>query len=256
MIVGVGSISYVGGQIRVVLDGSPRPGVLLPGDGSTDMTSAPTISGLSDVALRARPVDDVREPLRLRLKPKGSTTGWVDGGWWPRSRDLGAELPGLLAVLAVRLDRIERVSYHLGDWDPALRKISCGGRVVRLEGYRAQHANTIDVLAARQRITLLVVPPGTSVQTAHAALMAAGHRGNTTDVETLLRSRPLAPPALRRANRETESAQQRWELDGGLVTANDSPPGCTGPMTGNSGHSFSRSSSRRSDPSPTSLDRP
>ncbi|MDT0352853.1 DUF5994 family protein [Pseudonocardia charpentierae] len=25
----------------------------------------------------------------------GPTTGWVDGGWWPRSRDLAAELPGL-----------------------------------------------------------------------------------------------------------------------------------------------------------------
>jgi hypothetical protein len=169
------------------------------------------------MASRARPVEDVREPLRLRLKPKGQTTGWVDGGWWPRSRELGAELPGLLAVLAVRLGRIERVSYHLGDWGPTLGKISCGGGVVRLEGYRAQHADTMDVLAAGQRVTLLVVPPETSAQTAHAALMAAGHRGNTNDVGTLLRSRPPAPQARRRPNRETESAQQRWKLDGGLV---------------------------------------
>jgi hypothetical protein len=38
----------------------------------------------------------------------------------------------------------------------------------------------VDVLAAGQRVTLLVVPPETSAQTAHAALMAAGHRGNTS----------------------------------------------------------------------------
>jgi hypothetical protein len=72
------------------------------------------------------------------------------------------------------------------------------------------------VLAAGQRVTLLVVPPETSAQTAHAALMTAGHRGNTNDVETLLRSRPLAPQALRHAE-TAESAQQRWALDGGVT---------------------------------------
>jgi hypothetical protein len=44
-----------------------------------------------------------RYPLRLRLRPKALTTGYVDGAWWPRSRDLAAELPALLAVLTVRL---------------------------------------------------------------------------------------------------------------------------------------------------------
>ncbi|HVW42390.1 MAG TPA: DUF5994 family protein, partial [Amycolatopsis sp.] len=43
-----------------------------------------------------------RPALRLRLKPKAPTTGYVDGAWWPRPRDLSAELPALLAVLAVR----------------------------------------------------------------------------------------------------------------------------------------------------------
>ena len=152
MIGGVGSISYAGGQARVVLDESPRPGSLLLGDGSTDVTSAPTISG---TASRARLVEDPRQPLRLRLKPKAPTTGWVDGGWWPRSRDLAVELPGLLAVLAVRLGRIERVNYHLGEWGPTGGKISCGGGVVRLGGYRTQHAGTMDVIAALQRVTLL-----------------------------------------------------------------------------------------------------
>ena len=131
--------------------------------------------------------------LRLRLKPKAPTTGWVDGGWWPRSRDLAAELPDLLAVLAVRLGRIERVSYHLDEWGPTVRKISNGVSVVRLEGFRRQHVNRVDVLAARQRVTLLVVPPEISAQAAHAALMTAGRRGNTDDIESLLGSRPPIP---------------------------------------------------------------
>ena len=149
------------------------------------MTSAPTISM---IAAPVTAVEGPRQVLRLRLKPKAATAGFVDGGWWPRSRDLAVELPGLLAVLAVRLGRIERVSYHLGDWDPPPARLSVEGGVVRLGGYRAQHADTVDVLAARQRVTLLVVPPETSVQAAHDALMTAGHRGNTDDVEALLKS--------------------------------------------------------------------
>jgi len=168
------------------------------------MSSAPTISGLT-----LRRVEDSREPLRLRLKPKAPTTGWVDGGWWPRSRDLAAELPGLLSVLAVRLGRIERVSYHLGEWAPAVGKISCRGGVVRLAGYHAQRADTVDVVAASQRITLLVVPPEAPAQAARAALMAAGHRGNTDDVTTLLNSRSLTPRILRSSGSDKEAAQER-----------------------------------------------
>lgn len=47
--------------------------------------------------------------LRLRTKPKAPTTGYVDGAWWPRSRDLAVELPALLAVPVVRLGQVQRV---------------------------------------------------------------------------------------------------------------------------------------------------
>jgi uncharacterized protein DUF5994 len=222
MIGGVGSISYVGGQACVVLDESLTLGGLLPGDGSTDMMSAlVTISGRTS---RARPVEAPRELLRLRLKPKAPTEGWVDGGWWPRSRDLAAELPGLLAVLAVRLGRIERVSFHLGDWGPTGGKISCGVGEVRLGGYRTQRADTVDVLAAGSRVTLLVVPPETSAQIAQAVLLAAGRHGNTDDVRTLLRSRPLAPRVFVGSGSEVEAAQERWELDGGRVDVDTTGP--------------------------------
>jgi hypothetical protein len=61
---------------------------------------------------------------------------------------------------------------------------------------------------ASWRITLVVVAPETSAQTGHAALMAAGHRGNTGDVETLLRSRPPTSQVLDSASTETEAAWQ------------------------------------------------
>jgi hypothetical protein len=68
-----------------------------------------------------------RYPLRLRLRPKALTTGYVDGAWWPRSRDLAAELPALLAVPAVRLGEIPRVSYDLTEWETAPPEITADG---------------------------------------------------------------------------------------------------------------------------------
>ena len=41
--------------------------------------------------------------LRLQLDPTMAGTGAVDGGWWPRSRDPDAELPGLIAGLDASL---------------------------------------------------------------------------------------------------------------------------------------------------------
>ncbi len=170
------------------------------------MTSAPTIRTSAAPATTA---EGSRQVLRLRLKPKAAAaTGFVDGGWWPRSRDLAVELPGLLAVLAVRLGRIERVSYHLGDWDPIPAKLSAEKGVVRLGGYRAQHADTVDVLAARQRVTLLVVPPETSEEAAHDALMTAGHRGNMDDVAALLTPRRLVPRTVSTARASAASEDE------------------------------------------------
>ena len=154
------------------------------------------------------PIGD-HQNLRLRLKPRAPVSGFVDGGWWPRSRDLPAELPALLAVLAVRLGPVESVSYNLDAWGPAPRKITVDGRIVRLAGYRSQHPATIDVLSAGHRVTLVVVPPEATPEAAHGTLMAAGHRGNADRVDALLQTGSV--------DSTDEVAQQRWDLDGAPV---------------------------------------
>jgi len=136
---------------------------------------------------------DHREPLRLKLKPKTAiAVGQVDGAWWPRSRDLALELRALLAVLAIRLGRIERVTYHLDDWDPSARKIVVDGSVVRLGGFRSQRAGTVDVLAELHRVTLLVVPSGSAPGLAHRVMLTAGHRDNADSVAELLSASDLS----------------------------------------------------------------
>jgi len=178
------------------------------------MTSAPitqrNITQLRDVA-------GDRPALRLRLKPQAPTTGYVDGAWWPRSRDLVTELPALVAVLQIRLGRVERVSYNLTAWGPTERTIEVDGLVVRLAGYRSQHPDTVDVIGPRQQLTLLVVPPESSAQAAHRALMAAGRLGNTDPVEDLLRPDPLQPPVVRGGDEPED--EQRWELESGHLRA-------------------------------------
>jgi hypothetical protein len=148
------------------------------------MTSAPHHSTAPPAVTANEPP---RYPLRLRLRPKAPTTGYVDGAWWPRSRNLAAELPALLAVLAVRLGEIPRVSYNLTEWETAPGQIAADGVRVRLGGFWSRQPHTVDVIAAdRRRLTLLLVPPDADASTAHHAMMCASQRENLDTVEVLL----------------------------------------------------------------------
>jgi len=149
-------------------------------------------------------------PLRLRLKPKAPATGYVDGGWWPRSRDLTTELAALVEVLSVRLGRVERVAYGLSNWDAAPRKTGADGRRVHLEGFTYQDQNIVHVTGSSGgRISLLVVPPGLTDAAGHDAMMTAGHRDNADRPEEILA--PSSSPS----RRQEEHSAERRENDGG-----------------------------------------
>ena len=148
---------------------------------------------------------------RLRLKPKAAQSGYVDGGWWPRSDDLAAELPDLLAVLSVRLGRIDRVMYKLNEWAKASAELATGGRAVPLDGYRRQPINTVEVLGLnRNKIVLLVVPPNADPDEAHATLVAAAAPSNDSTVDSLL----MISARDREIRTQAAVAQERWESEG------------------------------------------
>jgi hypothetical protein len=149
---------------------------------------------------------------RLRLKPTAPPTGYVDGAWWPRSDDLTTELPDLLAVLSERLGTIDRVLYKLNDWAKAPAKLATGGPVVKLDGYRLQPPNTVEVLGLnRNRIVLLVVPPHTDPDHAHATMMAAAGPSNDSTVGGLF----MAGEPDRETRTQAAAAQERWDSGGG-----------------------------------------
>lgn len=128
----------------------------------------------------------VAESARLSLKPDGSPTGSVDGAWWPGSRDLAAELPAVTAEVSTRLGPVERVVFNVDAWDAAPRKIRIEGGTVRMASFHSLDFDTVQLIGARRRLILLVVPPDTDETTARSVLAAAGEVGNTDSVHTLL----------------------------------------------------------------------
>jgi len=87
----------------------------------------------------------------------------------------------------VRLGAIDRVLYNLAEWAQMPKRLTIGGRAVRLDGYRLQPANTLQVLGlGRAKILLLVVPPHTDPEIAHEAMMTAAAPNDSTTVGDLL----------------------------------------------------------------------
>jgi len=155
---------------------------------------------------------------RVAVKTEGAVPGFVDGAWWPRTRDL--DLPPLLHRLAGLPYLVERVTCNLDAWKPAPRRLVVDGRTVRLDGFRSQRADNLTVIRAggRHRLTLVTVPPGMDFEMAARVLARAAERDNVDSSEQLLR--PGVAADLDTA-RETVTATRRWKAEGGSLCAHN-----------------------------------
>ncbi|MGB2934235.1 MAG: DUF5994 family protein [Nostocoides sp.] len=107
---------------------------------------------------------------RLALAPVRGV-GIADGAWWPRSRDLGAELLDLDVAISAAVDaRIARVTFTLGLWDGAPRKVRSTLGEIELGSFVASAyvappenpapAELIELsLNDYTRLVLVVIPP-------------------------------------------------------------------------------------------------
>ncbi|MFI6335956.1 DUF5994 family protein [Streptomyces sp. NPDC050535] len=113
--------------------------------------------------------------LRLRLAPHGGLPHRIDGAWWPRSYDLLAELPRLLAGLPRGWGHIGSVTVNGATWASVPARMLVLDRMVRLHSSTAVSApHTVCLLApSRGRWDLLVVPPDTPPDTAEPLMTAA-----------------------------------------------------------------------------------
>lgn len=148
-------------------------------------------------------------PLRLRLAPSGTTPALIDGAWWPRSRDLTAELPALIALLDPLWGRITHVTVNPTFWPIVPRKVPVQGHVVKVGWFKAeQDPHTLLLLSyTAGRWDLLVIPPETDAVTA-ARLMATA-----TDPTRQLTASGLIQEAelLGGAAEDTAEAEAAWD---------------------------------------------
>lgn len=136
----------------------------------------------SDSRREPAPVSGGHGPrLRLRLADQ-LPGGVIDGAWWPHSRDLGAELPPLLAGLdeAWHLGGASWVAAGRSGWDRCPIRLRVDGQWVRtrLLGMFDGRRLTVN-FADTDRVRLFVVPVDSSDEAAMAAL-AAGAEGRMT----------------------------------------------------------------------------
>lgn len=128
-------------------------------------------------------------PLRMSLAPLGSAPALLDGAWWPRSRDLAAELPPLTAVLDSLWGRITRITVNPTHWPADFpRKVPVKGHVVKVGWFLAeQDPHQLLLLSYRtSRWDLLVVPPETDPVTAAWLMTAASDPSRTSTGSALM----------------------------------------------------------------------
>ena len=130
-------------------------------------------------------------PPRLALTPAGPWSR-LDGAWWPRSDDLSAELPSLIAELDRAWGRITRVSVHGLAWSSLRHDLLVGPHSVHVSWYDStQAAHAIRLFSYRiGSWELLVVPPATDPRHAALLMAAAARPGNHQAAETLLADGP------------------------------------------------------------------
>jgi hypothetical protein len=128
---------------------------------------------------------------RLRLQPDPSAHTLLDGGWWPRSADPAAELPGLITAIDQRHGPVTHIMLARVGWDtsrPRRLRVDTpgGGRTVRLGWFQTMPTGLLTATARAGRTDLLTVPPHTSEPAARAAMAQAAQPGNRTHTPALL----------------------------------------------------------------------
>jgi len=136
---------------------------------------------------QATPVPDagIADP-RLVFTPTPRVEGALDGGWWPHTRNLAEELPGLLAAVTSRFGPVARISLNALAWDVLAEEIPAGDRVVQLVWFRACDAHTIRLVGTGSwHLDVLVIPPDTAAAIAAAAMAGVARRDTVTALPSI-----------------------------------------------------------------------
>ena len=136
----------------------------------------------------------------VRLETTHDRKGVLDGAWWPRSRDIAAELPALIAALTEHLGPITRVGLDAAAWEDLPTRLVVDDRVVHIDSFPVGDDTVLITRGDQDHFSLLVVPPHATPAAAHAAMAEAVRAGSVTQAEQILidtgtgRVLPIAAP--------------------------------------------------------------
>ncbi|MFF3645641.1 DUF5994 family protein [Streptomyces sp. NPDC002564] len=158
-------------------------------------------------------------PVQLTLK-SGAPGGLLDGAWWPRSRDLMAELPALVKVLDSSWGRITRIAVNPAHWPVVPRKIPVAGHVVRAGWFTPEiDPHKLMLFSYRSgRWDLLVVPPEVGAEAAARLMAAAAVRDGPPLTASMLMAADAEEHGVAPADQSVDSTQA-WEYEGGASKA-------------------------------------
>ncbi|MER7107123.1 DUF5994 family protein [Streptomyces sp. NPDC000229] len=131
----------------------------------------------------------------LRLQTTHSREGILDGAWWPRSRDIGTELPHLISALTEHLGPVTRVGLDAAAWEDLPVRLVIEDRVVHIDSFPVGDDTILVTRGERDYFTLLVVPPHATPDAARAAMARAVQTGNVTDAAHILIDTGTGPAA-------------------------------------------------------------
>ncbi|WP_404953557.1 DUF5994 family protein [Streptomyces sp. 147326] len=162
---------------------------------------------------RTAPRDLAAElPARLSLTPKTTLAGQLDGAWWPRSRDLEAELPALAAALDEPWGRITRVTVNPTRWPVVPHTVAVAGRMLHVGWFTEQDPDKLILLSYTVgRWDLLVIPPETEPVAAARLMAAAAVPGSVLTADVLMANETVIGRGIRDARRR----EAAWEGEGG-----------------------------------------
>ncbi|MGW1884551.1 DUF5994 family protein [Streptomyces sp. NPDC001970] len=122
----------------------------------------------------------------VRLETTHTRQGILDGAWWPRSRDIGAELPGLITALTERLGPVTRVGLDTAAWEELPTRLIVDDRVVHIDSFPVGDDTVLITRGDRDHFSLLVVPPDATPDAARAAMARAVRADNVSQADQIL----------------------------------------------------------------------
>jgi hypothetical protein len=130
----------------------------------------------------------------VRLETTHDRRGVLDGAWWPRSRDIRAELPALVSALTEHIGPVTRVGLDAGAWEHLPTRLVIEDRVVHLDSFPVGAATVRATRADPHHFSLLVIPPDAAPDAAHAAMAAAVRADDARPAEQILLDTGATPP--------------------------------------------------------------